>query len=338
MKIKTLVLSLSIFALACSGEDDNNSSNNATTPNNGTTTKNNKSNNKSNNKTTTGMTSACADQTTTIYTLDADRDGYAAVDSPSEVKCLKAEELASYILQNNDCNDNDLTQFPGSEGICGDHVVDSCDGADPIMDNGGLCQTDDEACPETQAAGVDEPTWNCTGDAPENVYAFATFDDGNEHFNDGACFVFFEGFKDGFYVKHDLDGIQKGERNCNSAYGCVCPSGYDRRLYAFTSDPAANNCPEISQRDHGCSEDLVQPASNDCRKYLDLLHPYEMNSSQTPFDHPYSYVAGSVEALEKRLTHFKTLEVACIDNSVSILNWETLMTGTIQLNPGFVKK
>lgn len=353
MKLLTLLFTICTL-LACSGDEgtpyfnnqtitanngtqNNNGNNGGTTPaNNGVTTPTN--NQGSNNGTTVGNTT-CVD--TMVYSLDADGDGVAATDSPEEVKCLTTLEKANFITRNDDCNDGDPTQYPGAEGICGDHVVDTCDGDPPKMQGNALCQTLDEACPETQAGTIDEPMWDCTGDAPSNVYAYATFDNGNAYFKDDSCFIFFEGFKDGFYVKHKLDRV-KTDASCGTAVGCVCPvSGsrsYDRRMYAFTSDPAVNNCPEIRLQDHACNEDLVQPVSNDCRKYLDQLHPFESNSSPAPFDHPYSYVAGSVEALELRLGHFKTLEVACVKNSNRGLDWASLMSGTIEINAGFVKK
>ncbi len=241
---------------------------------------------------------------------DGDGDGKGDDGSKTTV-CLQSGEQPAQgqVLVGGDCNDADPLQFSGSEGVCNDFVDDDCDGAD-------------EACPESRPDQVTVPDWDCTGEAPESVYAWARFEDGGDLLTDGACFIYFEGGKDVFY------STRSGVTPANGCTGpnCVCPRGYDQRLYAFniSGDPA--ECADII---HTNSQGMDQAVSNSCRKYLYQLHE---------FDNAYSHVATTTEALDVRLSAFPTVEVACVGDSSFGFAFSSLLTTEVQLNPNFVKK
>ncbi len=70
--------------------------------------------------------------------------------------------------------------------------------------------------------------------------------------------------------------------------------------------------------------------SNSCRKYLYQLHDYDI---------AYSHVATTVDALERRLSAFPSVEIACLrDAPHRTLPFASLLTADIQRNPDFVKK
>ena len=344
-----LLGALSLSACGTSNEDDNNtsattppgmttttppannaSSNNATTPPQNNATANNTTtppaNTAANNTTTgnnttanntAGNTSAGMCMDVTVY-LDEDGDGYGKEEG-SMSACLKGGEQAEagYAREAGDCADGDPIAHTGAEGVCGDNVDDNCDG-------------EDEACPESQPANLDVPTWDCTGNAPANVYAFARYDDGKGYLKDGGCFVFFDGAKGSFYSQKV--NVAPAQQDCTSRYGCVCPSkngweSYDRRLYALTLSGAPEDCENLELVDHAGGS---QPVSNSCRKYLYQLYNYEI---------PLSYVAGSMAALTKRLESFDTVEIACLrDAPHANLPFESLITTQIELNAGYTPK
>lgn len=250
---------------------------------------------------------------------DTDQDGYGESSMTADACLFPGEELPGYARRPGDCLPQDPWSNPAATEICNDHYDENCDGNSA------------ESCPTTQTAGVNVPNWDCTGTPPNNVYAWAVFGDGQGYYQNGGCFIFFEGLRDEFYVKHTLARVSQAA-SCTQINGCVCPSlnnwpSYDRRLYAFTmagTDPAG--CEEIVIQDNG---DMSQAVSNGCRKYLYQLHYYDI---------PYSFVAGSLAVLERRLQLFPTLEVSCVrDAPHANLPYQNLLTAPIQLNPGFVK-
>lgn len=255
----------------------------------------------------------CTDKT--VY-LDGDGDGYG-VEATSMMVCLKPGEPAQdgYALEKGDCSDSDPLQHEQSEGVCGDNVDDNCDGKD-------------EACPTSMPAQMNIPNWDCTGAPPSNVYAWAKFDDGKGYFQSGGCFIFFQGNKNAFYVKRTNIERTNQDPSCDTRNGCTCPSlngwpSYDRRLYAMTRSNA-EQCPEVSLRDHAGEEQAV---SNACRKYLYQMHFYEID---------YSFVASDVNHLARRLDAFPTVEIACLEDAPHRnLPYATLLTFPIQKNPEF---
>jgi hypothetical protein len=262
-------------------------------------------------------TGPCRDVPTFV---DADGDGFGVADQPGPMACLRDGEAApaGFAVLAGDCDDADAIQHDGAEGICGDNVDDSCDGKD-------------EVCPTTMPAGTQVPAWDCvTGAPPDNVVAFARFEDGKTFFKPNGCFIFFEGAKNSFFVAKN--GVTPAKDNCTASDGCVCPSlngwpSYDRRLYALTLAGDAAECEQLQIIDHA-GED--QPVSNTCRKYLYQLHKYNI---------PYSYIAGSLEGLNQRINTWSTVEIACLrDAPHANLPFATLLTAPIQRNPGFVKK
>lgn len=252
--------------------------------------------------------------------VDADGDGFGVAEQPGPMTCLREGEQppAGLAVLAGDCDDMDALQHEGAEGICGDNVDDSCDGMD-------------EACPTTMPAATQAPAWDCVmGEPPSNVVAWARFEDGKSFFKPNGCFVFFEGARNSFFVTRV--NLNPAKDDCPHSDGCVCPSlggwpSYDRRLYALTLSGDAADCEQLAIRDHA-GED--QPVSNTCRKYLYQLHKYDI---------PFSYIAGSLEGLNKRLDHWSTVEIACLhDAPHRNLPFATLLTAPIQRNAGFVKK
>jgi hypothetical protein len=265
-----------------------------------------------------GFQGMCIDLT--VY-VDGDADGFGTADMTMMACLRQGEDVPGYARSSGDCEPLDPLAHPNAEGVCNDFVDDNCDSMD-------------EACPTTQTAGLDVPAWDCTGTPPSNVYAWARFDDGRGYYQNGGCFMFFEGLPNEFYVRHTLARVNQ-DSSCNQISGCVCPSlngwpSYDRRIYAYTTDLDQNPCEETYLVDHAFAEQLIQPVSNDCRRYLYQMHFYDI---------PYNYVSGDVTTLERRLSVYETLEVACIqDRPHANLPYQQLLTTSIQRNPGFTKK
>ncbi len=261
----------------------------------------------------TGPSTNNADCVDGDFYVDSDGDGRGAGDLTTAC-AIPGQDPEGYARLAGDCNDSDPLQFQGSEGVCNDFVDDDCDGVD-------------EVCPESRPDQVAVPNWDCNGDAPESVFAWARFADGGGFLKDGACFVYFEGAKDVFYSTRV--GVE-GAEDCSNPNGCICPgggsTGYDQRLYAFNLSGTPGACDEIA---HTNSQGMDQAASNSCRKYLYQLHQ---------FDIAYSHVATTTEALERRLTAFPTVEVACVADLTFSFPFSSLLTAEVQLNSGFVKK
>ena len=258
---------------------------------------------------------------------DADGDGFALEGATSQEVCLRMGQgpPAGWALEVGDCDDGDPLKFVESEGVCGDWVDDNCDEAD-------------EVCPQTQRVdAIDDPDWDCTGTPPDNVFAWARFDDGQGYFEAGGCVYVFEGFGQMFYAKPVI-ARASDDPSCAELQGCTCPSlggwpSYDRRLYAFTTDAGADPCPEIVLDDAvrpGGMRWEEQPVSNHCRKYLYMLH---LNPQA------YSYVSSSALALRDRLERFGQLEIACVaDTPHQNLPYQQLVTADFQLHQGFRPK
>lgn len=264
---------------------------------------------------------------TQLY-ADDDGDGFGDDGRPSRA-CLTPEEDPGQGLtrMSGDCADNDPLQHEGAPGVCGDWVDDNCDGMD-------------ESCPSSMPGQMNIPAWDCTGEPPSNVYAWARFEEGNGYFKPGGCFVFFEGNQNVFYVQRV--GIER-ETPCpggnDSLDGCTCPStqqfpAYDRRMYAFTRRGDTPDCPKIILDDRKLADGSrweTQPVSNECRKYLLQMHYYDLD---------YSHVATGVEQLEKRLSEFDVVEVVCLEDKLFgelSLPHTDLMSTTLVKNESFEK-
>ncbi len=295
---------------------ENNATNNSNSANNASnnSTPNNAANNAANNSTfENNSVGLCGNET--AFFEDIDGDGFGDTDSLMRAM----EPIDGFAPASGDCALDDASRNPDAHEICNDILDDDCDG-------------EDMECPTTQANDLNLPGWDCNGDAPANVYAWAKFEQGNGYYQDGGCFVFFEGLPGEFYVQHNLEPIARegSEDGClDTRNGCVCPSGgtwpsYDRRLYAFTRQAQTDDCPEISVRDHAGEEQVV---SNKCRKYLYQLHFYDI---------PYSYIASGTDALEDRLAAFPQVEVACAEDAPHAnLPYASLMTTNIMRNDNF---
>lgn len=262
----------------------------------------------------------------TVYP-DTDADGFGVEEDSEEMCLLAGEEAEGFARTAGDCEPTDPWVNEGRLGVCEDYVDDNCDGMD-------------EACPTTNPADVEVPSWDCTGTAPANVYAHATFSTATGGIESG-CFVFFEGLTDEFYVTQV--GLGRTDPVCaESISGCTCPGSpsYDRRIYAFTrQDIADAECPEIVLQDQPGSDgggsgdgsvNLEQPVSNECRKYLYQMHFYDME---------YSYV-GNLANLEDRVKLFPIVEITCtpIELIIGNISGTILMQTAIELNSTFEKQ
>jgi hypothetical protein len=259
----------------------------------------------------------CVD--TTVY-ADDDGDGYGEASESSLMCLLPCELRTGFARDTGDCAPDDAWRHPGASEICGDNLDDDCSGSD-------------SPCPETNTADLDLPSWDCvTGPPPANVYAHALFADGGTYFEAGGCFVLYEGLSDEFYVSRVNLNRLNAPGGCETQInGCTCPSlngwpSYDRRLYAFTR-LEADPCTPVSLRDHAGEAQVV---SNDCRKYLYQLHYYDI---------PYTFMAHSVETVERRLALYPIVEIACAqDTPHTNLPFTSLLTTRWQRNQGFQKK
>lgn len=254
----------------------------------------------------------CIDGT---FWADADADGHGEPGG-MQIESNTCDVPDNYAPNMDDCADDDPWRNPEASEICGDNLDDDCDGSDAD-------------CPETAPLGMNEPDWDCTGDAPANVYAHAYFPDGDEYFQAGGCFVYFEGSPGQFFVQRKNLERTNQDAGCEQINGCTCPSlngwpAYDRRMYAFNLAGTPEECEQISIRDHAGEEQVV---SNHCRKYLYQLHFYDI---------PYSFVTDDVSELDRRLTLFPTVEIACAEDAPHAnLPFESLRSAAVVRNPGF---
>jgi hypothetical protein len=255
-----------------------------------------------------------------IVFADADGDQYGVSGEQLGVCLFPGEEQEGYAREAGDCKASDPWANPGATEICNDYYDDDCDSMD-------------EACPTTNQAAIEVPQWDCISDPiPNNVYAYALFADGATYFQANGCFVFFEGLANEFYVQRvNLNRVSTAA-SCTQVSGCTCPSSpsYDRRMYAMTKSETVDPCTELSIVDHGGE---MQAVSNDCRKFLYQLH---YPASPPP---PYSFIAGSLEAMERRIALYPTAEIVCAANPPNgFLPFVQLLSTTIEKNTGFVKK
>lgn len=262
----------------------------------------------------------CADQT---FYADVDDDGFG-VEAEVQPMCVgPTEEVPGYARSSGDCAPDDPTVSPATDEVCGDSYDENCTDAD-------------EACPESLEADIVIPDWDCTGTPPQDVIAWAVFDQANEYYEAGACFVFFEGLADEFYVApRNLRPLpERAERGpfgmCEAVEGCICPSienwSYDRgRLYALTLDGEAEDCEEIVVHSDGGDDQVV---SNACRKFLFQIW-YNPNDL--------SFVARGEAALRRRLARFDHVEIACFEGQpFDDLPFASLMSTPVRFNDAFV--
>ncbi|MFD2516385.1 MopE-related protein [Salinimicrobium flavum] len=96
----------------------------------------------------TTFTASLEGGTTTTYYVDGDGDGYGVDDPQTNIEsCIEPE--SGYATVAGDCNDNDLTIYPGAFDIRGDGIDQDCDGIDEPLDCIGTDRLDvTQVCPE----------------------------------------------------------------------------------------------------------------------------------------------------------------------------------------------
>jgi len=65
--------------------------------------------------------------TATTWYADADLDGFGDETDSGTVACEDPSGATTYVDEATDCDDDDLTVYPGAESLCGDAVVNDCE-------------------------------------------------------------------------------------------------------------------------------------------------------------------------------------------------------------------
>jgi TolB protein len=203
---------------------------------------------------------------TTSYYLDADLDGYG---DPGDV-AIACSAPMGYVANNQDCDDSDSEQYPGSSEICNGED-DDCDLS---VDEGSSLCDDAEFCNgiEVCSSGVCQP-----GTPP--VCDDSLFCNGTETCNSGSCQagtppVCDDGlFCNGSESCDDQVGCQVGQppvcddgvfcngpESCDDGLGCMdgpppCPGADGDADCAESCDEGANTCIAFDPVGSACTDD-----------------------------------------------------------------------------------
>lgn len=229
---------------------------------------------------------------------DALADDGAAVDAPG----LRAG-----------CDDDDdpLTSTTTS-GFCDDRRDDDCAvnvadeecvgvaGAVPLA-----CRSADEPCPATQPADA-APDWDCTGDVPDGVVAYAAYaDETNVAVRSFCAYVYASAVVDGdHYVAIRL---VNGPTTAGADDACRADVAARRHLFFAdldgSSDPGACDGVAIVHPDD-VAEQLL---SNRCRKMI-----RNVARNDPAFEPDVQYFAAGADDAAAKLAVLDTAEIACI--------------------------
>lgn len=221
-----------------------------------------------------------------------------------------------------DCSDNDPLTRADWVGFCEDRVDDDCTinvNDDPCNDGvnaHNLCQTADEPCPTTQP-GSAPPNWDCTGTPPENVIAFALFEQSNNQVLRFCTFVYESTeFAGEHYIAVDVD-----DGNEPNGPNGLCAADYSARRHIFYSDledDAGNDtgCDGVKYihaypQENPTGESYPvddQKLSNTCRKAIRNI----VRNPQANFEPDIQYFAASRSEALGKLAILDTAEVACV--------------------------
>lgn len=226
-----------------------------------------------------------------------------------------------------DCGDDDPLTNAGWAGFCEDRVDDNC-----AQDVAGDCPeitssaqagqhhlqcTRDEPCPQT-APGASAPAWDCTGDAPANVVAFAHFTDANEQVTEFCAFVYESNVVAGEYfatVTLTSGADPQGPSDPSLGAGGLCSADFFARRYLFFADVDGGACAAIryvheygddnpTGFDHPVDE---QQLSNRCRKAIRLV-----TRNDTAFEPDIQFFAASEDEMRAKLDVLDTAEIGCV--------------------------
>jgi|GEM_PF-1984153 len=233
-----------------------------------------------------------------------------------------------------DCGDNDPLTNAAWVGFCGDRVDDNCQVDHPATPcNLGVsahqyCNTGDEECPSTQP-GSAPPSWDCTGDVPANVIAYAQFTESNDQVTDFCVFVYEStAFPGEHYVAVDVtDGTDTRGPDGR------CAADYSARRHVYlsdlkTSDGADTGCGPVRYIHAYPNENNgqlypvdEQKLSNNCRKMMRNI----VRASGQSFDPAIQYFAASRAEAVAKLDVLETVEVACV--GIDNIDGEPYRTG-----------
>jgi hypothetical protein len=205
------------------------------------------------------------------------------------------------------CNDADPLTYVDWGGFCDDRVDDNCAfDTDPDetcnvanTNTPHPCNTGDEPCPAT-LPGSAAPVWDCTGDAPTNVIAFAHYTAGNDQVSDFCAYVYeSEAVADEFYIAMIVNNgpdVRGPDQQCNADFAAR------RHFFLSTGDASCEGITIV----HPAPID-EQPLSNPCRKAMRNLF-----QAQATFNPDIQFFASSREEANAKLDILTTAEVACI--------------------------
>ncbi len=207
---------------------------------------------------------------TYTYYPDTDGDGFGDPGNPL-VTCVTPIP-AGYVLDNTDCNDNDVYINPAATEICGNGVDEDCDGADKVCDIG-----DDCFCQLESGVWVCSGIIDCNGDCQPTIMCGDGTCNSNLQCEElnwdcGDCPILADCFE-------DLDGDGYGDANGNTM-NAPCASGYVEN---------GDDCDDTDPAINPAAAEICDNIDNNCDGDVDeglTLSTYYIDSDGDGFGNP----------------------------------------------------